>query len=281
MKKRALASLLLLLACQTLQAQTEVLIEVDTGRTIGGSGVVQRAILTLPRTPTDTSLLFFRGSPGYMLVKTLQDKRRNLGWLETTESLLLDAGIALVLMDCPTDQWGDDPRPPARSCLNDYRKSQQHADDVRKLMARLREQHGLTKLFIMGHSMGTVSSRWLAINLRKEEIAGTIHSAALNVSKPTGRLHDVIGELSGEFPRSAAGAPMLHVHHEMDACQFTPYEFVRNYARDNLVTVRGGIARCDPCRVTHLHSYYGREEVVTRSIISWIKTGKVDTVIGE
>ncbi|HEX9155229.1 MAG TPA: alpha/beta fold hydrolase [Nitrospira sp.] len=285
MKNAVVAVVLALLGSSVARAQTETLIEVDSGRTMeAGTGtvpVVQRAILTLPGTPTDTALLYFRGNPGYMLAKSLQDKQRNLGWVGKAQSSLLQAEIALVQMDCPTDQWGESPRPPATKCLNDYRKSKQHADDVRKIMARLKEQHGLSNFYIMGHSIGTVSSRWLAINLGKEEIAGTIHSSTINSTSPKGRLLDIIGNLSNEFPRNAAGAPMLHVHNEMDACRVTPYEFVRDYAKDNLVTVRGGIEEGDPCGGGHLHSHQGREELVMRSIISWIKTKKVDSLIGE
>lgn len=276
---------LLLLASQTLLAQTETLIEVDTGRTTSRGGntvpIVHRAILTMPDGPADTALLYFRGTPGYALIRSLQDKQRNLGWVGNGLPYLLQAGIALVQMDCPTDQWGETPRPPATKCLNDYRSSKQHADDVRRIMARLRERHGLSNLYIMGHSIGTISSRWLAINLGKEEIAGTIHSAAINSPRPRGYLLDILGDLSSQFPRRAAGAPMLHAHNEKDACSSTPYEFVRNYSKDNLLTVRGGIPEGDPCGAGHLHSHQGREEVVMKSMVSWIKTKKVDRLIGE
>ena len=148
-------------------------------------------------------------------------------------------------------------------------------------MARLKEQHGLTVFYVMGHSIGTVSSRWLAINLRKEEIAGTIHSAAINSNSPRGALLEIIGHLSSEFPRNSAGAPMLHVHNEMDACPVTPYSYVRYYSKDNLVTVRGGIAEGDPCGGGHLHSHQGREEHAMNAIVSWMKTGKVESLVGE
>ena len=101
MKKQLLVSLLLLSSSVSLHAQTEVLIEVDTGRTMNaGSGaipVLHRAILTMPAGPTDTALLYFRGNPGYMLIRSLQDKQRNLGWLGKGEADILQAGIALVL----------------------------------------------------------------------------------------------------------------------------------------------------------------------------------------
>lgn len=283
MTVRLLASLLLLSAWHPLQAQTDVLIEVDTARTMnGGRGpipVLHRAILTMPATPTNTALLYFKGNPGYMLIRSLQDKQRNLQWLTMAEADILQAGIALVLMDCPTDQWGDSPRPPATNCLGDYRSSKQHADDVRRVMARLKEQYGLSNIYILGHSIGTISSRWLAINLGKDEIAGSIHSSAMNSFSPG--LYSLLGNLPRDFPGKSAGAPMLHVHNEKDACRSTPYEFVRDYAKDNLVTVRGGIPEGDPCGGGHLHSHQGREKVVVKAIINWIKTNQVDSLIGE
>ena len=56
---------------------------------------------------------------------------------------------------------------------------------------------------------------------------------------------------------------------------------MKEYARENLVTVRGGVPEGDPCGGTHLHSYREREELVVRSIIAWTKTAKVDRLIGE
>ena len=272
-----------LLAAFSVRAQTETLIEMDAGRTMSDAGgtvpVLQRAILTMPTVPTDTALLYFKGNPGYMLIKSLRDKQRNLGWVGKGEAQLMQAGVALVQVDCPTDQWGDSPRPPATRCLGDYRSSQQHADDVRRLMARLKAQHGLTKFYILGHSIGTISSRWLAINLGKDEIAGTIHSAAMNSFVP--QLYDLVGNLPREFPRKSAGAPILNVHNENDACRSTPYNYVRDYSSGNLVTVRGGIPEGDPCGGGNLHSHQGREAVVVNAIIHWIKTKQVDQYIGE
>lgn len=288
MKRWALATLLLLSFCRPLQssAQTDVLIEADTGRKDGsGASVVQRAILTLPPAQTDTVLLHFRGNPGYTMIKTLQDKTpggRVHSWMYkgNVQEMFMQAGIAFALMDCPTDQWGQFPKPPATNCLNDYRGSKQAADDVRRIMAQLREKHGLTRFFILGHSIGTVPSRWLAINLGKDEVAGIIHSATINHHSPKGYLLSIIGYLGSEFPRRAAGMPMLHLHHENDACQSTPYDFVRRYSRNNLVTVRGGLTNGDPCGGTHLHSFEGRENEAGAAVITWIKTGKVETYAG-
>lgn len=267
------------LFCLSLaHAQTDVLIEIDRGRTEGvftKSPVFQRAILTTPAKPTDTALLFFRGYPGIARIQTVADKQRNLlPFMRMNQRLFQEAGIALVIVDCPTDQWGA-PGPPPSACLDDYRSSKEHADDVRSLIARLKDEHGLTKIYVFGHSLGTVSSRWLAKHLGNE-ISGSIHSASLNPGKPKANGYSLAG-----FDYAAIAAPALHVHNEQDACWATPYSVVREYAGKNLVTVRGGSPEGDPCGGTHLHSYQGREAVVVQAIIAWITTGKVDRLIGE
>ena len=45
------------------QARTEVLINIDRGRSAGGTQVFQRAILSKSNLPTRTVLLMFRGIP--------------------------------------------------------------------------------------------------------------------------------------------------------------------------------------------------------------------------
>ncbi|MGZ4845765.1 MAG: alpha/beta fold hydrolase, partial [Candidatus Angelobacter sp.] len=159
-------------------------------------------------------------------------------------------------------------------CTDSYRSSKEHADDVRKVMAKLRDEHGISKIYVMGHSMGTISSRWLAKNLGNE-IAGSIHSSSMNGFNSRGEANSL-----SHFRYDAIAAPVLHVHNENDACPHTPYAIVKEYAGENLVTVRGGISEGDPCGAGHLHSHQGNEELVVRSIISWIKTKKVDRFIG-
>ena len=257
------------------RATTDVLISIDTGRKDGGSPVFERAILAMPDKPTDTALLFFRGFPGIARIQSVADKERNLmPFMRMNQQIFADEGIALVVVDCPTDQWSMAGTFPA-ACLDAYRSSKQHADDVRGIIAELRSKHGFSKIFVMGHSLGSVSSRWLAKNLGTE-ITGSIHSAEMNGYNPRGMANSLSG-----FDYRAIAAPRLHVHNENDACSATPYSAVRQYAGDNLVTVRGGTATGDPCGGGHLHSYQGREEVAVRAIIAWIKTGKVERLVGQ
>src|SRR6266511_1387834 len=181
MRKAWLAVAAALFCISLAHAQTDVLIEIDRGRTEGlftKSPVFQRAILAKPAKPTDTALLYFRGYPGIARIQSVADKQRNLqAFMRMNQQIFAEEGIALVVMDCPTDEWGA-PGPRPTGCFDGYRSSKEHADDVRSVIARLRDD-GFSKIYVMGHSMGTVSSRWLAKNLGSE-ISGSIHSASMN-----------------------------------------------------------------------------------------------------
>lgn len=282
MKLGAFAFFALILFAPTVQAQTaprifsEILIDEPLNRTRANAPVHIRAILVKPNAPTDTALMMFRGSPGYAKIESTKDKNRNyVAFVRQHESTFIREGIALVVMDCPTDQWGEYGGPGPTNCFDDYRSSKTHADDVRRIMTVLREQHGLSRLYVLGHSQGTVSSRWMAKHLGAE-IGGSIHSASMNVANPRG-----YGKSMRDFPYREVVAPMLHVHNEKDACHGTPYKLVQAYAGENLVTVRGGIAEGDPCGGGHLHSHQGREEVVAKAVIGWIKRREVPKFIGE
>jgi hypothetical protein len=277
MKRIIVALAFAFLGLPVAHAQSDILIDIDRGRTEGiftKTPVFQRAILVKPEKATDTALLFFRGYPGISRIQSVEDKRRNLiPFMRLKERMFLEEGIALVIVDCPTDQWGA-PGPHPTACHDNYRSSTEHAYDVRSVIARLKGEHGLAKFYVMGHSLGTISSRWLARHLGTE-IAGSIHSASINVPNPRGLASSMPG-----FAYDSIAAPVLHVHHENDACRGNPYSMVKAYTGDNLVTVRGGTPEGDPCGGTHLHSYPGREEVVVSAVVSWIKTRKVERIVG-
>lgn len=261
----------------------DTLIEVDTGRTTGlfsRSPAVLRAILSTPEQPTKTALLFFRGWPGIGWIESAGDKARNLlPFMRATEPMLHEAGIALVVVDCPTDQWGAGRKGPAPiSCDDGFRSSPDHAEDVRRLIRKLAADHGLTEPYLLGHSYGTVSSKWLAVALGTE-IKGSIHSAAMTVQ--AGGSFARYGFSAGRVPLQEIRAPVLHIHHREDACRTTPYATVQAYAGENLVTVLGGTPAGDPCGGGHHHSYLGVERAVGAAIVRWIATGQVTSVAGD
>jgi hypothetical protein len=259
---------------------TPILREAQAGRETGvfsKSPVVQRAILLKPSTPTDTALMFYRGWSGIANIKSENDWHRNLNFLKNNTNLFTQAGIALVVMDCPSDENSVGAGNIPLGCSDDYRSSKKHAEDVRKILALLKEKYGINNFFIMGHSYGAISSKWLARNLGTE-IQGSIHSAAQTVASPRMRAYGYSAE---SFDMSSLKAPALNIHHGDDQCIYTPYSTVLAYSKNNLITVKGGIPNGDVCGGGHYHSFEGREEVSSKAIIQWIKTGQVQSSIGE
>ena len=263
-----------------VSAQTikPLLIEVETGRESGlisKSPVVQRAILLKSSVPSDTALLFYRGWSGIANIKSENDWKRNLNFLREHTETFAQSGISLVVMDCPSDEnrvaAGNTPL----GCSDDYRSSKKHADDVRKVIDLLKEKHSLKKFYVMGHSYGAISSKWLAKNLG-DELSGSIHSASQTVAT-----RDRAYAYSMEsFDMKTLKAPVLNIHHADDQCTYTPYSTVVGYSNNNLISVKGGVPNGDVCGGGHYHSYEGREEVASKAIIKWIKTGQVEAVIG-
>ncbi len=262
------------------QAMNPILIEADTGRTSGlilKTPVMQRAILLKPTNLSQTAMLFYRGWSGIANIKSENDWKRNLNYLQNYTDLFAQANIALVVMDCPSDENSVAAGNMPLTCNDDYRSSLKHANDVRKVMSILKEKHGLDTIYIMGHSYGTISSKWLAKQLGNE-IAGSIHSAAMTVANRRNRSYGYSVEY---FDMSQLIAPVLNIHHGNDQCDHTPYATVVAYSINNLITVKGGLGTGDICGGTHLHSMGGREELASKAIIRWIRTREVQALVGE
>ena len=265
-----------------VQAQN-IFIEIETGRTEGvfsKTAVKQRAILNLPAQPTETALLLFVGWPGIARVEMkdgVPDFYPKRGPLARNRQLFNDAGIATVIVDCPTDQWGA-PGPNPSSCDDDYRSSIKHATDVTLVMDSLRKSHGLTQFYAIGHSYGVISSMWLARNLGPT-LSGSIHAAAQSV--PGGGRFTNYASTARGFDWSSIKSSVLHVHHELEACPYTPYQTAKRYAAGNLVTVRGGRGEGDHCGGGHYHGFLGRDKEFVSAVATWIKSRKVEAFVGE
>jgi hypothetical protein len=259
---------------------TPVLLAENAGRESGfftKSPVIQRAILLKPSAPFDKALLFYRGWSGIANIKTENDWQRNLNYFRNNTELFSQSGIALVVMDCPSDENSVAAGNTPLGCNDDYRSSVKHADDVRKIIGLLKEKYAVKKIYVMGHSYGTISSKWLAKHLGNE-IDGSIHSASMTVANKRNRLYGYSVE---SFDMSQLKASVLNIHHGDDQCDHTPYSTVASYSKNNLITVRGGEGTGDVCGGTHLHSMGGRESESSKAIIRWITTGEVQALVGE
>lgn len=220
---------------------------------------VTRALLVVPGTP---------GSEGRIVIENaMAVYSGKLQYLAQNADVFDQSGIALVAMGCPTDQWTR-----IGQCDDDYRSSQQYVGDVSKVMAFLRSQYGFQEFWVFGHSSGGISSRWLALKM-PDQLKGAIHSSAMN------RTAGNLARTMLSFDMEAIRIPMLHIAHEQDECPSTLYAPVKLYAKDNLVTVRGGGQSGPVCGGANRHSFEGRQRGVSRAIVRWISAGTVQSAV--
>ncbi len=284
-------SLLLAIASTSVRSQALDVetIQIDLGREYGlfsKSPAVLRAIsASAENTKPKTAVLFFTGWPGILWLPEKIDSQRFLRaagrsglYAFTKVDFFPSKGISFVAVDCPTDQWGSSFRSAdPYGCSDTYRSSEQHAADIAQLIKHLKDHNGIEKVFVWGHSYGSISSRWLAIRLG-EQIQGSIHSASMSVAG-SGRFSDY-GSTIGQMDMRKALAPWVFVHNESDACPSTAYAPIQAIAGKNLITVRGGIPEGDPCRAGHYHSYQGRELDALEAMEKWMTTGKITDFVG-
>lgn len=268
----------------------ETPIQLDLGREYGffsQSPAVLRAVSIQPEAkPSKTALLFFVGWPGVLWLPENPMPNRFIQISATHPFYALhhlgffpSQDISFVLVDCPTDQWGTEQRSAdPYGCSDSYRASPQHAQDVRQLITHLRQTQGIEKVYIMGHSYGSVSSRWLAIRLGNE-IQGSIHSASMTQAGG-GRFTDY-GSSVSRMDMQQATAPWIYLHNQQDACPNTAYLPNLAVAGARMVAVRGGTPQGNPCGGGHYHSYQGRELEALGAVARWIRTGEIVSPVGE
>jgi hypothetical protein len=266
------------------------LIQLDLGREYGvfsKSPAVLRAVSVNPlNSQPKTALLFFVGWPGQLWLPEKIDpqifvtRAKKSGFYALQKiDFFPSKNINFVLVDCPTDQWGSSQRSPEPTgCSDSFRSSEQHGKDIAVLINYLKEKQGIEKIYIMGHSYGSMSSRWLAIQLGSQ-IQGSIHSASMSRSAP-GRFFDY-GSSVSKIDMSKASAPWIFLHNREDKCFNTLYTAAQSSAGSKLITVRGGSPEGDPCGAGHYHSYQGRELDALGAVAKWIQTGEMSEFVGE
>jgi dipeptidyl aminopeptidase/acylaminoacyl peptidase len=267
MMKNLLAAICSFIVACSAWAQVPTFYEVPTGR----EGVTMNILVLNPEIPVVKALIVVPGTPGSegrIMIKGAGAARFVFQYTAAYANLFKDAGIALVAMGCPTDQWN------YAQCDDSYRSSKQYVDDTTKALEHLRSKHGFKDFYLFGHSSGGISSRWLSLNM-PDQFKGVINSSIMNGTAGT------LARSTLNFDMSAIKIPVLNIAHEDDQCRSTPYYIVKKYSKDNLITVRGGGQSGDVCGGTNRHSFEGRQKGVSQAIIKWINTGEVQKFVEE
>jgi pimeloyl-ACP methyl ester carboxylesterase len=227
-------------------------------------GVTQRFLYLAPVNPKATAILFAGGHGGLQI----RDDG-SFGWgggnfLVRTRQLFADNGLAVVVLDAPSDRQ-------SAPFLSGFRQTSEHVADVRAVIAWLKHRAGIP-VWLIGTSRGTQSAAFVATQLA---VPGSSPDGLVLTSTI---LTDDKGRPVPEMALEKITIPVLVVHHEQDGCKHCAYSEIPRLMdklsatpKKELAPFKGGKNRGDPCEAFAYHGFNGIEEDVIGKIVTWIK----------
>jgi len=227
-------------------------------------GVTQRFLYLAPENPKASVILFAGGHGGLQI-----HDDGSFGWgkgnfLVRTRQLFADSGLAVVVIDAPSDRQS----PPF---LGSFRQTPEHVADVKAVIAWLKKQSKIP-VWIIGTSRGTQSAAFVATQI------GALNGGPDGLVLTSTILTDDKGRPVPEMPLEKITIPVLVVHHEQDGCKHCPYSGIPRLMNKlsathgkELAPFKGGMSRGDPCEAFAYHGFNGLEEDVVGKIVTWIK----------
>jgi dienelactone hydrolase len=232
--------------------------------------VTVRLLVIKTNSKPSTALILFPGADG---TKHFGEKDGRFwvskNFLMRSARDLATAGYIVVAVDAPSDQ--------SYGMSDQFRTSPQHAKDIRKIIAYLKEKHRVASFYLVGTSKGTISATHLAAVFDDPSIGGVILTA---VYPPADM---------GSIDFTEIDDPVLIVHHVYDQCRVTPYQGaielkqrLTESPKVDLVGVAGGIPSASgPCDALSNHGFYGVEQPVIRVMTDWLAGKPVPERIGK
>jgi pimeloyl-ACP methyl ester carboxylesterase len=224
---------------------------------------VTQSFLLLRRSETPAAtLILFAGGNGALNLASGRIGALGGNFLVRNRGRFAEQGFMVAVPDAPSDH----------SSLTRFRSTAEHAEDVRRLIAALRELAPAAPVWLVGTSMGTVSAANAAARLREGGADGLVLTSTIT------RWNRGEGESVGDVKVKDIRVPTLVVHHREDACPFTPYSDIPGLLRDlskaprhELVTFEGGDPpESKPCEARAAHGYVGLDAQVVKAIADWI-----------
>jgi len=255
--RRILLTLMVWAAASTCAAAEEVVtVQTRTGVTLA------YLLVHDPSTSPRVVVISFVGGEGAVnLVKRSADHPPSFGpaanFLVRIRNQMTDADTADAIVDSPSDKL-------PQGMTDDFRLGADHLADIRALLADLGRRFPNTKIYLMGHSRGTVSAAALAAKLGPE-VQGVILASTITKQDKQGRALST-------FDFKTIKIPVLLVHHREDGCTPNPYYNVERLSKSfALISVRGGDPpQSGPCDSQSPHGYFGRDAAVVQAIKNWM-----------
>jgi len=253
------------LACIAIAGDAEQVDSLVSARL--DNGFEQRGVLTTVKGDLPSALvLLFAGDPAVLKAEVVDSKlvkaRVGNDPLVRARNLLVRPGLGTVLIDCRSDQQ--------EQCGESYIMSKDRFEDVRKLTSQLRREiPSVKKVWVAGHSLGTLASASLA-RYGDGVFDGAIHVSTILSSKASYK--SLVG-----FDFSVAHVPQLFIHHRNDPCPGTPFFLVESAAaryKIPLVAIsEASGTRGGACQPFSEHGFAGAEQILMQTISDAVERG--------
>ena len=225
-------------------------------------GVTQTFLLVETIGTPQAAVVMIAGGPGRTGIKQVGEVTiiNENGFLQRTRKQFAETGIAVALVDVPSDQ---------KELWRDFRMTERHAKDIEGVIEKLHEIYKGIPVYLVGISRGGLSVAYVAKFL-KEKVTGIVPMSAL--------YRDRRGHSLEFFDWGQLKQKILIVGHKDDGCANTLYSdaaYVAKKYKLPLITVTGGHqqleksprAECGP--YAH-HHFLGMERQVANEIVNWI-----------
>lgn len=223
-------------------------------------GVTVPTWVISPR-PAQASVVLFAGGSGKLKISD-DGISKNGNFLIRSRDLFAEQGFVVLIPDVPSDQ-GD---------LHLFRTSENHAVDIKAMIAWLRKHNPGKPVWLIGTSRGVLSAASAAAKFAPEQGPdGIILSAS--VTRPSNAGADSLQDIDLE----KIMVPTLLVHHEQDECYITPFEDIpklltelKQVKSKQIKSYRGGENLGHECRSRSYHGFKGIEDTVVHNMRDWI-----------
>jgi hypothetical protein len=225
-------------------------------------GVTQRMLVLSPKNPKAAAVLVAGGHGGLQISDS-----GSFGWgkgnfLVRSRQSFANQDLLVAVVDAPSDRQ----RPPY---LSGFRGTREHVMDLKAAIAWLRKQADVP-VWLVGTSRGTESVAYAATYLTGHGgpdgivLTSTILTDSKEFSVPSLQLDRL-------------RIPVLVVHHVDDGCSHCSYAEISklmkkldNAPKKELIPIRGGVSRGDPCEAYSYHGFNGTESQVVERIAAWM-----------
>ena len=188
-----------------------------------------------------------------------------------------ELGFHTALVDAPSDMPGEDG-------LAGFRLAAEHAEDLGRIVADVRQRSGATAVWLVGTSRGSISAANAAARLGGPAAPdGVVLTSAL-MSGQSGARKAYVSQTVFDVPLEAIKLPLLVVGHADDACVRSPAKLMNGIAeragsaRKQVVTVTGGPGSTSgglaACEGKAPHGFADQETEVAAGIARFIRGGR-------